>query len=311
MGVRAKSLVELDIAVLCGGPGAEREVSLESGAAVALGLREAGLSARQVEVTGAAAEVKALSCDIAFVALHGEFGEDGAVQQLLEEKGMPYTGSRSAACALSLNKDAAKRRFLAAGIATPRWAVFHDTIAAVRLAAAPEFALPVIVKPVNRGSSVGTTIVREAAELEGAAELALSLAETAMLEEFVSGRELTVGLLEGQALPVVELKPAREFYDYQAKYQDENTRYLCPAPLNQAETSELQNLGLLVNAALGTEHFGRVDIMLGAAGPRVLELNSIPGFTAHSLLPLAAGAAGIDFPELCRRILEQGWRRGA
>jgi len=305
----ALTLETLDIAVLCGGPGAEREVSLDSGTAVTRGLREAGLQARRIEISGDPEEIRALACDIAFLALHGEFGEDGRIQLLLDERGVPYTGSSAACSTLTINKVETKRRLVGSGLPTPRWAEFRDARGAAQAMRAADLAVPVVVKPVSRGSSVGTTIVRDAAALERAAADALRWDACGMIESFVAGPEITAGILADQALPLIELRPAREFYDYEAKYKDDHTQYLCPAPLDADHTAELQALALRVCRVLGVEHMGRVDLMLGEDGPQVLEVNTIPGFTSHSLLPMAARQAGFPFPALCRRILELAWER--
>ncbi len=299
---------ERRVGVLCGGPGAERAVSLQSGAAVTRGLGEAGIPVEQVDVSGAADEIRALPFDLVFLALHGEFGEDGTIQALLDEARMPYTGSSAACCTLTINKIETKRRLRAAGLPTPAWVDFASPAEGIEAARA--LPLPVVVKPASRGSSVGTTIVRAAGELAAALELALAVDRQGLVEAFVEGCELTAGMLAGEALPLIELQPARDFYDYEAKYKDDRTEYCCPAPLEADASDALQRLGLAVNEALGVEHLGRVDMILGEDGPMVLEVNTIPGFTSHSLLPMAAREAGVGFPELCRRILELAWERG-
>lgn len=294
---------DLDVVVLCGGPGAEREVSLLSGEAVTQGLIEAGWQARRLDVSGDPAEVLALRADAVFLALHGEFGEDGTIQALLDRTQIPYVGSGPAACALAMDKDASKRAFVEGGIPTPAWTVVTSAQHAKEQLLAAGLSLPVVVKPVSRGSSVGVGIVHEDSELAPAVTEALAEDDRVMIESFVLGRELTVGLLDGQALPVIELETDRVFYDYQAKYYDKNTRYLCPASLAGQLTRDVQCMSLNVSTVLGIEHFGRVDLLLGEDGPQVLEANLIPGFTSHSLLPLAAREAGFSFAELCTRIL--------
>jgi D-alanine-D-alanine ligase len=298
-----KDIYEIDVAVLCGGRGAEREISLESGAAVTRGLLDAGVRARKLELSGEESEVRALKCDAAFIALHGEFGEDGGVQAILEELKIPYTGSRVKASALAMDKDAAKRLLRAYGIPTADWAVITTAREAQHAMDAAGLLPPVVVKPVSRGSSVGTSIVRDYAEMWEAAEKALALDERAMIETFLAGRELTVALLGDRILPVIEIRPKQKFYDYAAKYADDATEFICPAPLAERLYSEIESIALRSVKALGVEQLGRVDIILGEDGPQVLEVNTIPGFTAHSLVPLAARTAGIAFPELCLKVL--------
>lgn len=303
------SLESLRIVVLCGGPGAEREVSLQSGAAVLQGLREAGLQATLLDVAGNPEEIRGLDCDLAFLTLHGEFGEDGTVQRLLEERSIPYTGSGPEACALAMDKDTAKKRFVEVGIPTPRWGMFHEASEIYAILRELELSLPVVVKPASRGSSVGTSIVRSEESLETAAAHALAFDRRAIVESYIPGREITAGILDESPLPLIELRPKRPFYTYEAKYLDEDTEYLCPAPLDEATTQQLQRLTLRVHKALGMRDLSRTDIILGPDGPQVLELNAIPGFTSHSLLPKAAQRAGISFPELCRTLVGLAWKR--
>ncbi len=302
-------LTRITIAVACGGPGAEREVSLLSGEAIHRGLTHAGLRALKQTVSGDPAEIEALECDLVFIALHGEFGEDGAIQELLDKIGIPYTASSAACAALTINKIATKERLLAAGLPTPRWGEVCAGPDAEKVLYASRLSLPVVVKPASRGSSVGTSIVRELSALEPAVDLALKFDRNVLIEEFVDGRELTAGMLGNEILPLVELRTGRAFYDYDAKYTDENTTYLCPAPLEENLTGQLQSLSREVIATLGVRDFGRVDLMLGRDGPMILEVNTIPGFTSHSLLPMAAAEAGISFSGLCVRIVELAWNR--
>lgn len=311
MAINRKALSDVRVAVLCGGPGAEREVSLISGEAVFQGLLQAGLDAKKVEIAGTEAELDRLSCDVAFLALHGEFGEDGQVQRMLEKRGVLYTGCDADVSAVSMDKDLSKKVLRKAGIPTAGWVVLDKPDGAADVLKKAGLALPVVVKPVSRGSSVGTTIVRSAAELEPAVEKALAFDTRVMAETFIAGRELTVGMLGGEILPVVELRPRSEFYDYQAKYIADDTEYLCPAPLTEEETRLVQSTAADVIRHLGVRDMGRVDILLGEMGPMVLEVNTIPGFTSHSLLPMAAKAAGFPFPALCKKIVELALARDA
>lgn len=300
---------DLRVAVLCGGVGSEREVSLESGAAVTGALEQAGFTAVRKELTGDPAEIAALDFPIAFLALHGEYGEDGQVQELLEKRGIPYTGSGPRASALAMDKNAAKALFKEAGIPVAPGVIVGVGEDAAKKVAAAGMSLPVVVKPNSRGSSVGVSIVREAGELAVAVEKALCVDEQALVEGYLQGRELTVGLLDGRALPVIEMVASADFYDYHAKYQDDRTRYLCPAPISAQEAELCRDYAQRGYKALGMRDMARLDFILTAAGPFILEANSIPGFTSHSLLPKAAANAGYSFPELCKKLVEMAWNR--
>jgi D-alanine-D-alanine ligase len=301
------------IAVLLGGFSSEREVSLRSGAAVVKALRALGHDVREIDVRDERiADLDRDPPEIAFIALHGRFGEDGGVQALLQGKGIPYTGSGVEASRVAMDKVAAKARFVRAGVPVAPDVLVREAEgleAATRAALA--FGLPAVVKPVAEGSSVGVTIHREAGTLEAGLAEAFRHGGAALVERFVAGRELTVGILEDRALPVVELKPARAFFDYEAKYQDDRTMYVVDPPLEASARERVQGAGLAAHRALGCEGFSRVDVMLSERGePCVLEVNTIPGLTERSLLPKAARAAGIGFGELCERIVRQGVARG-
>lgn len=301
------------IAVLLGGFSSEREVSLRSGAAVARALRERGHDVHEIDVRDeAVGDLDRVRPDVAFIVLHGRFGEDGGAQALLEAKGIPYTGSGVAASRLAMDKAASKARFKEAGVpAAPDLLVREAEGGSAAKARVLAFGLPVVVKPVAEGSSVGITIHRTAEALEAGLAEAFRHGGAALVERFVAGREMTVGILEDRALPVVELKPARDFYDYEAKYRDDRTVYVVDPPMAAADREAVQAAGLAAHRALGCEGFSRVDVILGGAGaPCVLEVNTIPGMTDRSLLPKAARAAGIAFPDLCERIAQQGLARG-
>lgn len=329
-------LQDLPVAVLCGGVGAERKVSLVSGESVykALATAPDGTlrpNVRKVELTGAQEEIAALrevyggGRGVAFLALHGEWGEDGTVQRELEAQGIVYTGSGAAASALAMNKQAAKRALKAAGLpVADGFMVAKDvsgapdvtaaTTAAVRGRLAQEnIPLPVVVKPNGRGSSVGVTIVREEAALGAALAAALKEDQTALVERYVYGAEIAVSVLDGKALPIVELAPKEEFYDYEAKYLTDTTRYYCPARLDAATTAKIQKLAETGWRALGLRDMGRIDFIVGKgqdAGRLIcLEANTLPGMTSHSLLPQAAHGAGMDFPALCWKIVALAARR--
>jgi len=300
------------VAVLLGGLSSEREVSLRSGAAVAKALRERGHEALEIDVRDeTVADLDRIRPDVAFIALHGRFGEDGGVQALLEAKGIPYTGSGVAASRLAMDKAAAKNRFAEAGVPAAPDILVRESEGPAAQARVLAFGLPVVVKPVAEGSSVGISIHRTAETLAAGLAEAYRHGGAALVERFVDGREMTVGILDDAALPVVELRPARAFYDYEAKYRDDRTVYVVDPPMAAAEREAVQAAALAAHRALGCEGFSRVDVILARTGtPCVLEVNTIPGMTDRSLLPKAARAAGIDFPALCERIARRGLDRG-
>lgn len=299
------------VAVLCGGPGAEREVSLASGDLVHSTLVEAGLPNRKMEIPaeGYVECLESLDCQIAVMMLHGEWGEDGEAQKILERRGIAYSGSDSHTSALAMNKDACKRIFAAKGIPTAPWVVgstAEELDAKVRESA---IRFPVFVKPNFRGSSVGASRVDDIGSLAAAVEYALTEDHLIMAEEMIVGRELTVGWLDGMVLPVIEMVADGVFYDYKAKYQSDETRYHCPAELTPAMNVEVKTYAERVTEAIGVRDLARVDMMLGVNGPMVLEVNTLPGFTSHSLLPMAAANAGIGIREVCLRLVEMTAQR--
>jgi len=249
--------------------------------------------------------------DVAFVALHGAGGEDGTVQELLEIVGIPYTGPGVAACRRAADKAAAKEELRAGGVPTPDWVsfsatAFRDLGAADTLPAIEErLGFPLVVKPSRGGSALGVRFAPDRAAVPEALVAALSYDDRVLLERHVDGRELAVGVLDGEALPAVEVRPTEEDrYSYEARYEIGRTEYTCPAALEPAEARALAEAALATWRILGCEGFCRVDLMLGADGPQVLEANSIPGLTDTSLFPMAAEAAGLSFEELCRRLVE-------
>ncbi|HOX07789.1 MAG TPA: D-alanine--D-alanine ligase [Planctomycetota bacterium] len=291
--------------VLYGGFSNERPVSLVSGESVAAALEGAGHRVVRVDVDkGFASEGNALlaGTGLAFIVLHGEFGEDGEIQEILEGWGTPYTGSGPQASRLAMDKALAKKEFAAAGVPTPRWEGVPRSARPDDLAG--RYGLPLVIKPSCSGSSIGVTIVREAGQIAAALAEAGRHSGVPLVEEFIPGRELTVGILGDAALPVIELRARKQFYDYEAKYADDaGTEYLCPAPVDAAVAAEAGRLSLAAHRALGCRHFSRVDLRLTPEGRlSVLEVNTIPGFTSHSLLPKAAAAAGLDFRALVERI---------
>ena len=300
------------IAVLCGGPGGEREVSLASGETAHRALLDAGVENRLVIVPADDPDgfLAGLECGVAIMMLHGEFGEDGRAQEILEKRGIPFTGSDSAACRLSMDKNAVKKLMVAAGVPTPRWAVAASATEAVASVGSAGLEYPLFVKPNFGGSSVGVSRVGAADELSAAVSATLATGPLALIEEMVIGRELTVGWLDGAVLPAIELEADGVFYDYHAKYKSEKTRYLCPAVLEADVAAAIAGHARTLVGLVGARDLARIDIMLGAAGPMVLELNALPGFTSHSLFPLAAGRAGIPVGELCLSLAAMAAGRG-
>ena len=295
----------LEIAVLSGGVSAEREVSFRSGDAVAKALLRKGHQVRPIKVHDRRVkEIDDFRGDVAFIALHGVFGEDGGVQSILERRGIPYTGSGPAASRLAMDKHAAKRRFKSDGISTPSWAAIppgiplRDAIRAVR--EGPGF--PAVIKPIQGGSSIGIEILRTPDDL--VRRLEQDPTEPILVEEYLPGREFTVSVLGDRALPIVELRPAREFFDYQAKYSDAGTEYGNAASLSPSLYRQIQEVGLSAHRSLGCRAFSRADLILPEGGvPVVLEVNTIPGLTEKSLQPKAAGMSGVDFGDLCEEMI--------
>lgn len=284
------------IAVLKGGAGSEREVSLKSGAAVAQALRDAGVSVSEIDIRDLAFTVPG-GVEAVFPVLHGEMGEDGMVQRRLEELHLPYVGSRSWEMPRSFDKEITHALLAAAGIPMPAWQM-------VSSAAELAFPAPLVLKAPRQGSSIGLEIVRENAGIAEALEKVRVYDKRILAEKFVDGTECTVGFLGDEALPVIQICPQSGTYDFEAKYQRNDTRYLVPAPYDADLTGKLQDIARRAYKLLGGRHLGRVDFRVDPGGnPHVLEMNPIPGFTPTSLLPKAAAAAGIDFQALCVRIL--------
>ncbi|MBL7015984.1 MAG: D-alanine--D-alanine ligase [Kiritimatiellales bacterium] len=282
--------------MLKGGISAEREVSLVSGAAIAAGLRETGYDVTEIDVTAPDFTVPN-GVEAVFIALHGTFGEDGGSQARLEELKLPYVGAGVEASRIAFDKLLTEQCLLKAGVPVPE----SETLVAGQ---ARTLTLPVVVKPPREGSSVGCHLVFDESDWDAAFTEALTHDEEAMVQRFIPGREFTVGIVDSEVLPVVEIFPAGEWYDYAAKYEVDTTRYIVPAELSPEKTAEMQAMARKTFEALGARGFGRVDFRMTPAGDLfVLELNTIPGFTSHSLLPKAAAAAGIDFPVLCDRIM--------
>lgn len=293
----------LAVTVLAGGPGPEREVSLESGAAVHAALSRLGHNALLRDISPNDLSALDEAADFVFIALHGEFGEDGSLQAELDRRGLRYTGCGAEASRLAMNKVAAKKRFEAAGVPTPRYAVVTGGFAVREL---DTVGVPAVVKPVSSGSSVDTSIIRDTAALRGAAEQVARKYGEALVEQYIKGPELTVGVLGDVALPVCEIRTTREFYDYHAKYIDDSTQYLFDLDLPADLLKRVQDIGLAAHRSLGCRAFSRVDVMVDGATmrPFVLEVNTIPGMTSHSLLPKGAARIGLDFDQLCQRMID-------
>ena len=297
-------LSETKIAVLMGGPGSERQVSIASGNAVLKALLSIGLDAVPVDVTGADF-VLPDGTGLCFNVIHGTFGEDGQLQEILDAKGIPYTGARAASSRRAFDKSLAKQAFLAAGVPTPRSEVIDCSQGLVL----PSFPAPFVVKPPREGSSVGIEIVKNQQDAEAAIAKASQHSSDLLIEEFISGAELTVPVIHGIAYPVVHIIPPEGVYDMAAKYPwlsgTKGSQYICPADLDLETTLAVQAAAVAAHKALGIEIYSRVDVMLSDDGlPFVLEANTIPGMTETSLLPKSAAADGIPFPELCRLIAE-------
>lgn len=292
------------VAVLFGGSSAEREVSLMSGRAVLAALQGAGVDAHAFDPAERDLHIlKEEGFERVFIALHGRGGEDGTVQGALELMGIPYTGSGVMASALAMDKWRTKMVWLAAGLPTPRYAILEADSDWEAVAA--ELGLPIFVKPVHEGSSMGATKVTEAGQLQAAWELAARFDSLVIAEEFITGQELTGPFLGERALPLVRIVAPDGNYDYQNKYFTDDTRYDCPCGLPAAQEAELQALILRSARMLDCRGWGRADLILTAEGrPYLLEMNTAPGMTGHSLVPMSARVAGLSFEALCLAILD-------
>lgn len=292
------------VAVMLGGFSSERAVSLDTGHAVLKALTSRGVNAHAWDpAEHSLTEFAAAGFDRVWVALHGPGGEDGALQGALEWLSMPYTGSGVMASAIAMDKIRSKQLFEVCDLPTPDYAIVcHQSDAAI---AAKKLGFPMIVKPVSEGSSVGISKVSASDELADAVALALRFDTVALAERCIVGHELTVAVLQGEALPSIRIETPRDFYDYRAKYESERTQYICPGTSDAAAEQRYAELAITAFAELGCSGWGRVDFMADSNWePQILEVNTVPGMTSHSLVPMAAKQAGIDFEELCWRILE-------
>ncbi len=291
------------VGVLMGGPSSERDISLKSGRAVYRALKRQGLDVVALDV-GSRPEnkIKRAGLKIAFIALHGRFGEDGKIQKILESLNIAYTGSRPIASFLCLDKLASRRMFEQLNLPVPEYEFLHRANYKQHLKAL-RLKCPLVVKPANEGSSIGVSFVNKVSGLVSAAELAFKYDQTVIIEKYIRGREITVGILNEQPLPVVEIVPKQRFFNFQAKYEKGQTKYFVPAEIAKPVYARAQEIALLAHKALGCRGFSRADMILKDDTPFILEINSIPGLTETSLLPLAAKASGISFEQLCLRIV--------
>jgi D-alanine-D-alanine ligase len=293
------------IAVLMGGPGSERDVSFATGKGVANALRSLGAAVTEVDVKGPDFELSP-DIELAFIALHGTFGEDGQVQRILDDRGVAFTGEGAAESELAFDKIRSKEAFREHDVTTPYWQIVTN-------GQRPTIPIPFVIKAPRQGSTVGVHIIKNEREIDAAIADAGKYDREFLIEKFVPGRELTIGILGDQALPILEIIPKGGFYDFTNKNPSGGggAEHVCPAKIPDDQTHEIQDLALRAHRSLGLKVYSRVDIMLPEQGEAtVLELNTIPGMTEASLLPEAAAAAGIGYPELCARIIELSQQRG-
>lgn len=300
------------VAVVMGGPSAEREVSLNTGAAIANALREYGYT-NVVEIDldprNFGKQLAESKAEVVFNAVHGLYGEDGRLQTLLEIREMPYTGSGMIASVSCMDKVITKRMLRDAGISTPACLIVNKKESGIKEKIMQRFSLPVVIKPASQGSSIGVEIVKEENQLDEALANAFKYSRDILVEEFIGGKELTVSMMQKDgevvALPVIHIAPHSGMYDYHSKYTKGATEYICPADLDEETTKKVQEISKQAYEVLGCSGVARADVMLDEVGNGyVLEINTVPGMTATSLVPKAAAAAGISFPELCNIILQ-------
>jgi D-alanine-D-alanine ligase len=294
-------LKDRKIGVLMGGMSEERDISLKGGDAVYRALVKANYNAVTIDVArDAASRIVEEKIELAFIALHGRYGEDGCIQGLLELMGIPYTGSSVLASAIAMNKVVTKKILLYHGIPTPIFNMFRSedplTLRALKM--------PLIVKPISQGSTIGVEIVRGRGELTSAVNEAFRYGDAIMVENFIEGREFTVSILNGKVLPIIEIRPREGIYDFKAKYIDNDTEYTVPAKLPEQLEKKLKRLAIDSYEAIGCRGHGRVDMVIDdESRPNVLEINTLPGMAEGSLLPKAAASAGIGFSSLVEEIL--------
>lgn len=301
--LRKTSLSGLKVAVLAGGISTERQISLQSGRCVADALVEAGIETIISDIRPDDLSIlNDNSIDVFFIALHGAFGEDGQLQQILQEKNLCYTGSGAETCKLAIDKFGSKDIFRKAGLDVPAALRFDDSVAPRRL---DGFGKKYVVKPLSQGSSLGISIVGSAEEAIDEAKRCFAKYGDCMIEQFIAGREVTVGILNGQSLPILEVRPKTGFYDYNAKYLDDATEYLFDTIDDRQLAERISQDAIVCFESLGCRHFARVDFILTDDGaPYVLEINTVPGMTTHSCVPKAAAKIGLSMPDLCARIVQ-------
>jgi D-alanine-D-alanine ligase len=302
------SLAGKRIAVLMGGPGSERDVSLATARGVSKALRSLGAAVFEVNVKDENFELPE-KVDLAFNTIHGTFGEDGRLQRILEQRGVAYTGDGIEPSETAFDKIRSKEKFREHNVTTPVWQV-------ITAGQRPSIPLPIVIKPPREGSTVGVHIVRSEGEIDSAMAEVTKFGADVLVERFIPGRELTIGILGDEVLPILEIIPKGGFYDFTNKYPFLNPQaggaaeHVCPAKIDEKKTKEIQDLALRAFRALGLKVYSRVDVILSENGePFVLEINTIPGMTEASLLPDAAAVAGINYPDLCLRIMELSWAR--
>jgi D-alanine-D-alanine ligase len=298
-----------------GGPSSEREISLKSGKAIYESLKNSGLEAIAIDINTDDIQtttqlIKSQKIDCAFIALHGRFGEDGQIQEILERNGLVYTGSAVEASRRAMNKVVSHEIFSSHGLSVPRYRALNKNSFSKDDKFFADLGFPLVVKPVTGGSSIGLSLVDSWASLKKAIDLAFSYDESIIVEEYIKGRELTVGILSEEALPVIEIISKNKFFDFQAKYQPGMTDYIVPANLEKEITQQVKQVALLAHQLLGCFGCSRVDIILSTDNvPFILEINTIPGFTSTSLLPKAAKAVGIEFNQLCMKLIDLAYAK--
>ena len=303
------------IGVLMGGASSEREISLKSGKAVYEALKKSSLDVIPIDITTESAEenirlINSCNIDCAFLALHGRFGEDGAIQKILEEMNLPYTGSGVIASKLAMDKAASRKIFEANDLHVPKYEEISKNSYNGGFDIDGKLQIPLVIKPVTHGSSIGLSIIDNKEGLSRAIGLAFEYDERALVEEYIKGRELTVGILDGLALPVIEIIPKKEFFDFEAKYRLGMTEYIVPAQLDEVTALRVQEAGFAAHKLLGCVGCSRVDIILSENNlAYILEVNTIPGMTATSLLPKAARTVGIEFGQLCITLIKLAYER--
>jgi D-alanine-D-alanine ligase len=305
-----KIVNRLKVAVLMGGIGEERDVSIKSGNCVAEALKKTGFNVLTADISPDNLDIlEDSSIDIFFIALHGKFGEDGRLQQILEDNSLPYTGSGPAASRLAFDKIASKKVFAKAGVITPKSITFDERRNIEQLEKElSQLSNRFVVKPVRQGSTVGVTIADDAKSALADARRCLTDFGDCMIEEYIAGREITVGILQGRALPIIEIKTRTGFYDYEAKYIDTQTEFLFDTIDDPDLVDKISADAVTCFDALVCRHFARADFILTSDGtPYILEVNTIPGFTTHSLLPMAAAKTGLSMSDLCIKIIEAAY----